>query len=487
MTSQSINPRTGQAFGPMFMDTSSSEIESIMEQAKVGFRAWSTTSVAKRTHTMNAIADAIDEDLEGLVEVADLETGLGFPRLTGEVGRTTFQIREFAKAINAGHFVTPEVDAAVDAPLPVGHPQLNRAQLPLGIVVVFGANNFPFAFSVLGGDTASALAAGCAVIAKAHPSHPQTSVKMYQLATKVLLEQGFPPGVLSLIHGVEAGVLALKSEAVSAGAFTGSRIGGRALFNIAQSREIPIPFYGELGSVNPVLALASGLSEPKAFATAYLDSLLLGNGQFCTNPSILFVPQDSSVISEIESQIVDRSPTPFLSPATKIGHDKNRAKLTELLGSDPIMGKTIDDGGIYSAPAIIKTTVARVSMQTASLTIECFGPTGLIVTYSSIDELLSLIEHLEGALTGSVFASDEDDNAIEVCRTLAQKLGRLSWNSWPTGVAVSIGQQHGGPYPASTSPIHTSVGLHAISRFLRPVSYQNFPKEIADRILQFNL
>jgi len=483
MTTQSINPRTGQAFGPIFADTSIVEIETIIEQAKVGFHAWSTASITKRVEALNAIADAIDNELEALVEIADLETGLGVPRLTGEVGRTTFQIREFAKAISIGRFVTPEVDGAVEAPLPVGHPELMRALSPLGVVVVFGANNFPFAFSVLGGDTASALAAGCAVIAKAHPSHPQTSVKMYELAAKALLDQKFPPGVLSLIHGVEAGVIALKSEAVSAGAFTGSRTGGRALFDIAQSREIPIPFYGELGSVNPVLVLASALSDPKTFAAAYLDSLLLGNGQFCTNPSILFVPQNSPIISEIESQIVDRSPTPFLSPATKNGHDKNRAKLSELLGSKPVTGKTIDDGGIYTAPAIIKTTVAQVSTRIEALAIECFGPTGLVVTYSSIVELLSLIEYLEGALAGSVFATADDRNAAEVCRAVAQKVGRLAWNSWPTGVAVSVGQQHGGPYPASTSSIHTSVGLHAITRFLRPISYQNLPKQIADQIL----
>jgi NADP-dependent aldehyde dehydrogenase len=483
VTSQSINPRTGQTFGPIFMDSPSHDIESIIEQGKGGFKAWSAASLARRANTMNAIADAIDKHLDALVEIADLETGLGIPRLTGEIGRTTFQIRQFAKAIVAGHFITSEVDEAVESAPPIGHQELVRAYSALGIVLVFGANNFPFAFSVLGGDTASALAAGCAVIAKAHPSHPQTSTKMYELATNVLNDQKFPPGVLSLIYGVEAGVIALRSEAVSAGAFTGSRTGGRALFNIAQSREIPIPFYGELGSVNPVLALPSGLSDPKAFAGAYLDSLLQGNGQFCTNPSILYVPENSSVISEIESQILDRAPTPFLSPSTKVSHDKNRAELSELLGSQPVTGKTIDDGGIYSPPAIIKTTTARLSMHSGALAIECFGPTGLVVTYSSITELLSLVGQMEGALTGSIFASADDDNAVAVCQTVAEKVGRLSWNSWPTGVAVSVGQQHGGPYPASTSSIHTSVGLHAISRFLRPVSYQNFPKEITDLIL----
>lgn len=483
MTTQSINPRTGHAFGPIFADTSSTEIEVTLEQARIGLKAWSTASIATRVTALNAIADALDKDLTELVEIADLETGLGVPRLTSEVGRTTFQIREFARAINAGRFITPEVDEASNAPLPAGHPELIRALSPLGIVVVFGANNFPFAFSVLGGDTASALAAGCAVIAKAHPSHPQTSTLVHKLALQALASQGFPVGVLSLIHGIDAGVIALRSEFVSAGAFTGSRAGGRALFDIAQSREIPIPFYGELGSVNPVVVLNSALSDPKAFAGAYLDSLLLGNGQFCTNPSILFIPKNSSVVTEIEAQIIDRSPTPFLSPATKSGHDRNRAKLSELLGSKPVVGKTVDDGGIYSPPAIIKTTLAQVSSQSEALAIECFGPTGLVIEYSSITELLSAVDHLEGALVGSVFAAVDDGDAAEVCRAIAQKVGRLAWNSWPTGVAVSVGQQHGGPYPASTSSIHTSVGLHAITRFLRPVSYQSLPKEIADQLL----
>ena len=478
MSSQSFNPRTGQAFGPEFADTTTAETQVIVAQAKVGFGAWSSAPISKRAEVLEGIAEALDLNVDALVEIADLETGLGVPRLSGEVGRTSFQIREFAKAIRAGRFVTPEMDAVVDAAVPIGHPELVRALSPIGIVVVFGANNFPFAFSVLGGDSASALAAGCAVIAKAHPSHPQTSTKVFDIAYKVLADHGFPTGVFSLIYGVEAGVVALKSELVSAGAFTGSKNGGRALFDIAQSREIPIPFYGELGSVNPVVTLSSGLADPKSFATAYLDSLLLGNGQFCTNPSILFVPKDSAVISEIESQIAERSPSPFLSPSTKGAHDANRAKLSKLLDSQPVLGKSAGGDGIYSAPAILKTTVVQVAANSDALATECFGPTGLVITYSSLPELLSVIDQLEGALVGAVFASADDEDAVAVCKAIAQKVGRLAWNSWPTGVAVSVGQQHGGPYPASTSSIHTSVGLHAIERFLRPVSYQSLPKEI---------
>jgi NADP-dependent aldehyde dehydrogenase len=480
---QSVNPRTGAAFGPTFSDTTPAEVNSIVSRAEDAFKKWGAVSPSVRAEVLTAVADAIDSKAASLIDIADQETGLGVPRLTGEVGRTTFQVREFAKAIRAGQFVSPQVDAFVDAPLPVGHPELIRSVQPLGVVVVFGANNFPFAFSVLGGDTASALAAGCSVIAKAHPSHPQTSTAVFEIAAEVFAAHGFQD-TLSLIHGVEAGAQVLKSESISAGAFTGSLRGGRALFDIATSRKNPIPFYGELGSVNPVVALESGLTDPKAFTAAYLDSLLLGNGQFCTNPSILFVPAGSSVVGEIESQIKERKPTPFLSPATKSGHDANRSELASLLGATPVVGEEDNDGGLYSAPAVIFTQIGSPTFNLEALRLECFGPTGVVVTYSSLGELIETIDSLEGALTGSIFAGADDAAALDVSAAIAKKVGRISWNGWPTGVAVSIGQQHGGPYPASTSSIHTSVGLHAIERFLRPVSYQNFPASVVEKLLR---
>ena len=475
---QSVNPRTGTTFGPNFADTSASEVDAIVGKSLVAFESWSSASHASRADVLEAVAASIDSQVADLVGIADLETGLGVPRLTGEVGRTTFQIREFAKAIRARQFVTSEIDAAVDGAPPMGHQSLIRSVQPLGVVVVFGANNFPFAFSVLGGDTASALAAGCTVIAKAHPSHPQTSSMVFKIAAEVFASAGFAD-VLTLIHGVQAGSQVLKSDGVSAGAFTGSLKGGRALFDIASSREIPIPFYGELGSVNPVVALSSGLSDPTAFATSYLDSLLLGNGQFCTKPSILFVPGDSPVIQEIAGQVKDRKATPFLSPATKLAHDANRLELSKILGATPVQGINEFETGIYSAPAIMFTDIGATASHREALQIECFGPTGIVVSYADMEELISEINFLEGALTGSVFAAEGDEAAVTVSKAIAKKVGRISWNSWPTGVAVSIGQQHGGPYPASTTSLHTSVGLHAISRFLRPVSYQNFPASMA--------
>lgn len=480
---QAVNPLTGTSFGPDFADTSSSEVDAIVGKSLIAFKTWSSASHATRADVLDLVAVAIDSQVASLVEIANLETGLGVPRLTGEVGRTTFQIREFAKAIRAGQFITSEIDAAVEGAPPFGHQSLIRSVQPLGVVVVFGANNFPFAFSVLGGDTASALAAGCTVIAKAHPSHPQTSTMIFEIAAGVFAFAGFTD-VLTLIHGVPAGSQVLKSDLVSAGAFTGSLKGGRALFDIASSRKVPIPFYGELGSVNPVVALNSGLADPKTFATSYLDSLLLGNGQFCTKPSILFVPADSLVMQEIADQIKDRNAASFLSPGTKSAHDANRLELSKILNATPVEGINTFDSGIFSAPAVIFTEVGATQSYREALQIECFGPTGIVVSYSDVEELILEIDLLEGALTGSVFAAEGDKAAVMVSKVIAKKVGRISWNSWPTGVSVSIGQQHGGPYPASTSSLNTSVGLHAISRFLRPVSYQNFPASVMEKLFR---
>jgi NADP-dependent aldehyde dehydrogenase len=429
-----------------------------------------------RAKALTDVADALDANIEELVEIADLETGLGKPRLTGEVGRTTFQIRQFADAISRGEFIAPLVDAAVDAPLPVGHPELVRTTVAIGPVVVFGASNFPFAFSVLGGDTASALAAGCTVIAKAHPAHPQTSQKVFEIAASNL-----PKGVLALVHGVEAGKSLIHDHRITAGAFTGSRGGGRALFDLATQRKVPIPFYGELGSVNPVVELEGGATDPVAFATAYLDSLLLGNGQFCTNPSILFVPEGCTVIPEIKLQIVEREGGVFLSEATKALHDKNRSLLATLIDGEVFTGKSSATSGFYSAPQVFIAPIKSVKAE--ALNVEAFGPTGLVLTFANVDELITTLQSMEGALTSTIFAQVDNSDVARVSKTLASMSGRVSFNAWPTGVAVTAGQNHGSPYPASTSPLTTSVGLSAITRFLRPVTFQSFPKSIQSSII----
>ncbi len=477
MSIQSVNPRTGEVFGPEIAASKPSDIDSMIAGAVSAFATWSQFSASKRAKVLISLADALDANVGKLVEIADAETGLGVPRLTGEVGRTTFQFRSFAEALNSGDFVAPILDAALDAPVPQGHPKFLKTFRAIGPVAVFGASNFPFAFSVLGGDTASALAAGCSVVIKAHPAHPQTSQLSFEIAKKALADAGAPEGLISLGHGFDFGKSVINDSRISAGAFTGSKAGGRALFDMAQDRQTPIPFYGELGSVNPVVVTESAMSDVSAFAGAYLDSLLMGNGQFCTNPSVLFVPESAEFIAAVQEQLSQRDPAPFLSEATKTLHDNNRAEVIAKTHAQVLQGKSAPTQGFFSSPAVLVVTAQSVLTQPELLATECFGPTGLVVTYANPAQLLTILSKLEGALVGCLFSLKISDLEEQILNALALKAGRVAFNAWPTGVAVTAGQNHGGPYPASTSSLHTSVGTSAITRFLRPVAFQGLPDE----------
>lgn len=482
MSIRSVNPRTGEEFGPAIESTTPQEIDAMINGALESFKLWSQTAPKARARILKVVAERIDANCEALVAIADLETGLGTTRLIGEVARTTFQIRTFADALSTGELVGSILDAAVDAPLPQGHPKFLRTLRPLGPVAVFGASNFPFAFSVMGGDTISALAAGCSVMIKAHPAHPQTSQLTFNIASVALAEAGAPVDLIALGHGFEFGTIVINDPRIVAGAFTGSKTGGKALFDLAQSRPVPIPFFGELGSVNPVVATASGISDGAIFVGSYLDSLLLGNGQFCTNPSLLFVPADEQILGELKSQLSHRVAQPFLSEATKNLHDANRRILAQTFGSSDNVGKSAEGAGFYSRAEVFVIDAARAITDSEKLHIECFGPTGIVITYSSIHEVKKILSKLEGALVGCLFSASEDPSNIEIASALAAMCGRVAFNAWPTGVAVTAGQHHGGPYPASTSPLHTSVGVNAISRFLRPVTFQGFPDEMAENL-----
>lgn len=482
MSIRSVNPRTGEEFGPIFESTSQSEIDSIIDGAVASFRVWSHTAPKERARVLNRLAESLDSNLDALVAIADLETGLGVGRLTGEVARTTFQIRTFANALADNELVGSTLDPAVEAPLPQGHPKFLRTMCAIGPVAIFGASNFPFAFSVLGGDTASALAAGCSVVIKAHPSHPQTSQLTFDIAAESLIAAGAPTNLIGLGHGFQFGKMVITDPRITAGAFTGSRAGGRALFDMAQSRDIPIPFYGELGSVNPVVVTASGVLDRSIFVGAYLDSLLLGNGQFCTNPSLLFIPEDEHFLAELKSQLRHRQAQPFLSQATKNLHDTNREKLAESLGSTDYLGKDTESIGFYSRAEVFVIPASFATSRSQALHIECFGPTGIVIAYASIKEVMEILSTLDGALVGSLFSSINDESNVQIVSALASICGRIAFNSWPTGVAVTGGQHHGGPYPASTSPLHTSVGINSIARFLRPVTFQGLPDELASNL-----
>lgn len=476
MLIQSINPRTAKAFGPIFNSTSVSETNQIIASAVSAQKIWGAMSASKRAQTLHLVADLIDARVEDLVEIAHQETGLGKVRLIGEVARTTFQLRLLADAASRDGFFAPELDSAVEGAPPQVHPTFLRTKRPIGVVTVFGASNFPFAFSVLGGDTASALASGCAVVIKAHSAHPQTSQLSYEIAIDALSKSGAPAGLIALGHGRQFGTDALSDPRMGAGAFTGSRSGGRALFDIAQSRPNPIPFYGELGSVNPVVVLPSGMGEASAFAGAYLDSLLLDNGQFCTNPSLLFIPENNELLNHIKNNLSNREATAFLSELTKSLHDKNREKVRSATQPTHYNAKNAPSEGFFSTPEVFVLKASQVHPE--QLADECFGPTGIIVTYSNVQELHNIVEKLEGALVGSVFSAHDDEQLPAILNLLAGNCGRVVLNAWPTGVAVTQGQHHGGPYPASTSVLHTSVGVYAISRFLRPVTFQGLPNDL---------
>lgn len=399
--------------------------------------------------------------------MAHSESHLPTARLTGELKRTTFQARLFADALRTGALTPSRVDPP-EANWGSGpRPDLRRGVVPLGPVLVFAASNFPFAFSVFGGDTVSALAAGCPVVVKAHPGHPELSRRTAALVADVL-----PEGMFALVEGVDPSLAALRDSRIKAVGFTGSTAGGRALYDIAVSRPEPIPFYGELGSVNPVVVTPEGWAERGPDIVAgWLDSLLLGSGQFCTNPGLVFVPDADSFLASVSLA----EPGRMLNSRLEEGFRASTDVVAGLLGIVEAVSGPANEQGV--AARVFRTTVAELDPK--ALETEMFGPAGLVVEYGSAQELADALGTVPGQLTGSVHGTATGDAvAAEAVAALSSRVGRVLYNQWPTGVSVSAAQQHGGPYPASTSPLTTSVGLAAIERFQRPVAFQGFPESL---------
>ncbi len=479
MTTQSVDPRTNETFGPVHDDTSPDELSLRVQAAAAAADAWADSGPAQRATALRTVADALDGRGPELVELADRETGLGGPRLTGELARTTFQLRMFADALENGDGHDVLVDPAVPGPPPAGHPELRRVLVPLGPVAVFGASNFPFAFSVPGGDTASALAAGCPVVVKAHPGHPQTSEAVAGVMTAALAAAGAPAGTFGMVRGLDAGRLLVQHPGIRAAAFTGSYGGGRALFDLAVRRPDPIPFYGELSSVNPVVVTPAAAERGAALATGYVDSLTLGTGQFCTNPGLLLVPAGSGLTEHVVAETGRREPGVMLHGGVAQLFRDNVSRLAALPGVRvPVPGATPDRPGAWSAPVVLAVDGATATATLDLLHTECFGPAAVVVEYASEEELLLLLTHLDGCLVATIHASEDEPLAGTLVRRLARIAGRVVWNEWPTGVAVTAGQHHGGPHPATTNPLHSSVGPTATQRFLRPVAYQSVPQSL---------
>ena len=449
---------------------------SIDEVAAGARRAFATTvasTAAERATWLNEVAAALDAAGPELIALAAEESHLGVPRLTGELARTTAQLRLFAEAIVEGSYLEATIDHPNPSTTPP-RPDLRRLLRPLGPVAVFSASNFPFAFSVAGGDTASALAAGCPVIVKGHSAHPRLSRRTAEVVTGALRAAGAPDGVFGHVEGRETGVALVQHPEVRAVGFTGSLHGGRALFDLAAGRPDPIPFYGELSAVNPVLITQAALdARADELAEGLAASFILGAGQFCTNPGVVFVPAESGFAERVAAAVASPIPVPMLTDGIASAFAEGLAGLAGHDGVTVVAGETVQQPGTGS-PVVLATTSAAVLADPSALLAECFGPSTLIVEYPDVDEALAAIRAVGGSLTATVHA-EPGEELDDILAVLTEIAGRVLFAGWPTGVAVSWAQQHGGPWPSTTS-IHTSVGVSALRRFLRPVAYQDAPE-----------
>lgn len=457
------------------------EIDKLVAEAHTAFPVLNKLHVKQRAAFMHAVADEIEALDSQLITAARSETHLPEARLIGEKARTVFQWRAYADALTTGNVLAYQIDTANPDRTPP-KPDLRKHYVGLGVVVVFGASNFPFAFSTAGGDTASAIAAGCPVIVKTHSGHPKTSAIMAEAIQRAIQKAGLPSGVFAAVDtdGAVGGQYLVKHPLVKAVGFTGSTIGGRALFDLANQRPDPIPVFAEMGSVNPVFLLPHKLeSAAEELANQYAASLTMGVGQFCTNPGILVVPNHASLsrfLDALQPQITQVPSAHMLHKGIAASYHKSKAALLSQDGVNVLA--EVPDAPETHGNATAATVPAKNFLENPKLSEEVFGPFGLIVIYDNPKEALAIAKQLEGQLTATLLAEPSDlQSHDELVSALIDKCGRLLLNGFPTGVEVCGAMQHGGPYPASTDSRFTSVGPDAIKRFARPVSYQNWPDE----------
>ncbi|MBC9247647.1 aldehyde dehydrogenase (NADP(+)) [Paracoccus sp. 11-3] len=463
-------------------------VDHACEAAEDAFWTYGYTTRAERAAFLDAIADEIEARAEAITEIGTQETGLPAARLNGERGRTTGQLRLFADHIRKGDYLDRRHDAALPDRQPAPRPDIRLMERPIGPVAVFGASNFPLAFSTAGGDTAAALAAGCPVVVKGHSAHPGTGEIVAEAIKAAIEKTGMPMGVFSLVQGGkrDVGTALVQHPRIKAVGFTGSLAGGRALFDLCARRDEPIPFFGELGSVNPMFMLPKAVrARADELGAGWAGSLVLGAGQFCTNPGIAvaidgpdtdrFIAATKAALEKIGGQIML---TEGIARAYRDGKDRfeSRNSVTPVY--------TTESAGREASPNLYETT-AQAYLQDHALGEEVFGPLGLIVRVSSVDEMAQLAKGFEGQLTATIHMDAADlEDARKLRPILERKAGRVLVNGFPTGVEVVDSMVHGGPFPASTNFGATSVGTMSIRRFLRPVSYQNFPTELLPADLQ---
>jgi NADP-dependent aldehyde dehydrogenase len=472
----SIDARSGEAVEEVTKESTLTAVDEACRRAAEAAPALEALGRAGRARMLRAMADELEARRIAIVALADRESALGEQRLGGELTRTCFQLRLFAEVLEDGAYVEATIDHAGDTAMGP-RPDLRRMLVPLGPVGVFGASNFPLAFSVPGGDTASALAAGCPVVVKAHPLHPGTSQLSFEALAAGASAAGAPDGTIAIVHGQDAGTALVQHSAIRAVGFTGSLRGGRALFDLASSRPDPIPFYGELGSLNPLVITEKALNErPDEIAAGLAGSFTLGTGQFCTKPGLAFVPAGDAA-RRFVTVLADR--VGQMNAGWMLGTGIREAFLagTERLRTTPGV-QVLAQGatGDTTSAAPVAFSVGAGDLDGAALE-ECFGPTVVLVSYDGEADLLGALDRLEGALTATIHTGT-DETPARLAAVLRDKVGRLIFNAYPTGVAVSWAMQHGGPWPATTNALHTSVGTMAIRRFLRPVSWQDAPEAL---------
>jgi acyl-CoA reductase-like NAD-dependent aldehyde dehydrogenase len=475
---QSFRARTGEPLGAPLVASTPQQIDAAVQAAAEAFEGWQSSDGATRGALLRALAQALEGDREALVALADDETALGTVRLNGELDRTAFQLRRFADIAERGVPFAWLDDPAVPGAPPAGHPAMARVQVPLGPVAMFSASNFPFAFSVPGGDTASALAAGCSLVIKAHAGHPLTSQRVHGLMQQVLQALRLPAGLIGMVQGGgnEVGTQLIRHPLIAAGAFTGSTRGGAALQAEANARPRPIPFYGELGSINPVVALPGILAAKGAELAATLaGSISLGCGQFCTSPGVIVVlddPASDTFVAALSTALAGQNPHAMLTTGMRRAFEAGTKALVAA-GARPLVNDLSD--GPAPRPFLAQVDAATF-IERAALHDEVFGPAALVVRATSVAQAVQVLQAVGGSLTVTLWGVEHDSaEARSLVRGATAIAGRVLFAGVPTGVAVTAAQQHGGPWPSSTQPMTTSVGDAALNRFLRPVALQDAP------------
>jgi NADP-dependent aldehyde dehydrogenase len=464
----SYDPRTGADAGSAAASTDA-EVYDLVAQAGSAAAAVAAAPPLERRRWLRALADALEAHLEELVALADLETGLGPVRLSAEVARTADQLRFYGDVTVEGSFLgaSLETDAS-------GTIRLARVNQPVGLVATFGASNFPFVFGMLGNDTGSALAAGCPVVVKAHDAHVAVGVRTAEIAQEALAAAGAPEGAFGHVVGFDAGVSLVRCPGTRAVGFTGSQQGGLSLWRLANEREVVIPVYAEMGTVNPVVVTPAGAADIASVARGFVGAFTQGSGQYCTKPGLLFAPRSAAALAEVTRALEQVGPAVMLTRRIAESLRDGTSRLLSA-GATTVLVRPGSGTG-WSGDVTLLTAPVESIRAGSRLLDECFGPVAIVVEYDDVAEVVTALGELQGALAASVFAGGSTDpDAAPLVSRLAGMVGRVCVNAWTPGVACTWAQHHGGPWPATSDPRATSMGAAALDRWVRPVAYQDVP------------